>query len=137
MQKKRGTRMCIILRIRIRKSLSTAARSFRASFCRETKGSYEKRFRTLHFIKMKECRTSVLSSRSVLPLLLQGDQSHYIVEVIKRKMKPAGSALQRLQDQTCFQPVSRLSDVFNCAHFLLIYFVFSCMERSSGGSFIN
>lgn len=136
MQKKRGTRMCIILRIRIRKSLSTAARSFRASFCIEKKGSYEKRLRTLLQSKMKECCTSV-SSRSVLPLLLQGDQSDYIVEVIKRKMKPAGSSLQWLQDQTCFQPISTLSDVFNCAQILLIYWVVSCMERSSGGSFIT
>lgn len=51
MQKKRGTRMCIILTMRIRKSLSTAARSFRASFCIEKKESSEKRLRTLHFIK--------------------------------------------------------------------------------------
>lgn len=36
MQKKRGTRMRIILRIRMRKSLSTAARSLRASFYTET-----------------------------------------------------------------------------------------------------
>lgn len=91
-QKKRGTRIRIILRIRMKKLQSTAARSFRPSFCTERqvwyKGmlwqKYSKIFAQLfrlRIFKYEDWCTSVLTTSSEPPFLLQRKNRSWISQI--------------------------------------------------------